>query len=110
MKIKLILQWLITLFTILCATTAFALDLQTAREKGVVGEKLDGYITVVNPASGGDSLVTEVNARRKQEYQRISKENGKPVEIVAKLAAETIIQKLPVGSLYQSPSGNWEQK
>lgn len=94
----------------LSVSGAFALDLQEARTQGLVGEKLDGYVAAVKPSAEVDSLIKDINGRRQQEYQRISKENGKAVDIVAKLASGTIIEKLPAGSLYQSTDGSWKKK
>lgn len=89
---------------------ALALDLQTARAQGLVGEKLDGYIIAVKPSTEVNALVKDINARRLQEYTRISKENGKPVDVVAKLAVEPLVQKLSAGALYQGRDGSWKTK
>lgn len=94
----------------LVASSAFALDLNGARKAGLVGEKLDGYAAVVKAQSGVAELVNEVNNRRKAEYERISKQNGQPVAVVSKLAAEQIINGLPAGTLYQGPDGSWRKK
>jgi len=101
---------LVLLAGFLFAGPAFALDLQQARGSGLVGERLDGYIAAVNPSPEVMRLVEEVNAKRKQEYARISKEKGQPVDVVAKLAAEQIISGLAPGSLYQSPDGGWKKR
>ena len=71
-----------------------ALDLPEARTQGLVIERQDGYIKAVNNDSKVQELVNKVNAVRKAEYQRISKENGQPVEVVAKIAAEEIARKI----------------
>lgn len=92
------------------ASQAFAMDLTQARSSGVVGEKLDGYVAVVKPSADAQALVSDVNARRRAEYGRISGENKQPIDIVARLAAEQIIQNLPAGSLYQAPNGAWVKK
>lgn len=92
------------------ASSAFAMDLNSARNAGLVGEKLDGYAAVVKAQSGVSDLVTQVNNRRKAEYERISKQNGQPVNVVSKLAAEQIINGLPKGALYQGPDGGWRTK
>lgn len=92
------------------AFPAYALDLQQARAQGLVGEQADGYAATLKPGAEVQALVAEVNARRRQEYERISKENGQPVDVVAKLAAVQIIQNLPAGSMYQSPGGGWVKK
>jgi uncharacterized protein YdbL (DUF1318 family) len=101
---------LLGLFFALIAFPALALDLAQARAQGVVGELSNGYVAIIKGGTEVQSLVTDINARRKQEYQRISKENGETVDVVAKLAAVQVIQKLPSDSLYQSSDGKWVKK
>lgn len=107
---KNLFRFLLGTFVAVLAFPTWALDLQQARSQGLVGELPNGYVGVVQSNPEAQKLATDVNARRKQEYQRISKENGEPVAVVAKLAAVQIIQKLPSGSLYQSPDGRWVKK
>ncbi len=92
------------------ALPALALDLSTARGQGLVGEKTDGYITAIKSSAETDALVNEVNAKRKAEYARISKENGQPVDVVGKVAAEQVIGNLPKGAMYQDASGQWKTR
>lgn len=74
----------------LVAMPALALDLHEARSSGQVAETPEGFIKAVKPSPEVDALVAEVNAKRRAEYQRISKENGQPVDVVGKLAAPQI--------------------
>jgi len=101
---------LFTLLGLLIAGPALALDLHSARTSGQVGEKLDGYVAALASTPDVQSLVSEVNAKRQQEYARISKQNGQPVDVVAKLAAQQIITQLPAGSSYQAPDGSWKKR
>lgn len=94
----------------LAALPAFALDLHQARSSGLVGEKLDGYAAAIKATPEVTALVAEVNAKRRQEYARISKQNGQPVDVVAKLAAGQIINSLAPGSPYQDASGKWKTR
>lgn len=94
----------------LAAFPAYALDLHEARSGGHVGEQLDGYVAPIRETPEVQALVEEVNAKRRQEYVRISRENGQPVEIVAKLAAEKIINRLEPGNYYQAPDGSWKTR
>ena len=94
----------------LLSMPAFALDLKDARSQGLVGEKLDGYVSTIAKSKEAVELATDVNAKRKTEYMRISKENGQPVDVVGKLAAAQIISGLPSGSQYKDASGNWKAK
>lgn len=92
------------------ATQAFALDLSQARAQGLVGEKLDGYVGAVSATPESSAVVSDVNVRRRAEYEKISKANGQPVSVVGKVAAERIISGLPAGSFYQAPNGSWVKK
>lgn len=94
----------------LWAFPALALDLHSARAAGQIGEKSDGYVTVLKSSPEVSSLVAEVNAKRRAEYQKISEQNGQPVDVVAKLAAGQIVSKLESGASYQDASGNWKKK
>ena len=94
----------------LAASPAFALDLQQARANGQIGEKNDGYVAVLSGGADVAALAGEINAKRKQEYARISNQNGQPVELVAKLAAGQIIGGLGAGMMYQDNGGNWKKK
>ena len=77
---------------------AFALDLQGARSSGAVAETASGYIKAVKSSAEVNALVTEVNAKRKAEYTRISKENGQSVEVVGQLAAPQIAKNIAAGN------------
>lgn len=82
---------LLTLAAIaLISLPAFALDLHSARGSGAVGELPTGYVKALKPSAEVDALVATVNAKRRAEYERISKENGQPVDVVGKLAAPEI--------------------
>ena len=101
---------LLILLSTLAAFPAFALDLHQARSSGMIGEKLDGYATALKATPEVTALVAEVNAKRRQEYARISKQNGQSVDVVAKLAAAQIINGLEPGSPYQDENGNWKSR
>lgn len=96
-KSKLFYSFLVAVFTLI-SSQAFALDLQQARSQGIIAEQPNGYITVVKNSPEAAKLASDVNAARKQEYQRISQEKGQPVDVVAKIAAEEIARKLNSGN------------
>lgn len=88
---KILLSALLSLSVI---SSALALDLRDARSKGLVKESASGYIEAASSMPEVQVLVKDVNAKRKAEYERISKENGQSVEVVGKLAAEQIKEKM----------------
>lgn len=82
----------------LMAVPAVALDLRSARNSGAVAELPTGYVKAVKPGAEVDALVAEVNAKRRAEYERISKQNGQPVDVVGKLAAPEIAKGIAAGN------------
>ncbi|MEJ0062253.1 MAG: YdbL family protein [Alphaproteobacteria bacterium] len=95
---------------LLAASPAFALDLHQARSTGLIGEKADGYVAALKQDPEVNALAAEVNAKRRQEYERISKDNGQPADVVAKLAAVQVIKGLEPGTRYQGSDGSWKTR
>jgi len=79
------------------ASSALALDLHSARSSGAVAELPTGYVKAVKPSAEVDALVDEVNAKRRAEYTRISKENGQSIDVVGTLAAPQIAKGIAAG-------------
>lgn len=106
---------LFAFLTVLLAVTAvpaWAISLDDAKAKGLVGERLDGYIGAVasNPSSEVANLVSSINAARKEEYAKIAARNGQPVSVVEKLAAAKLIERTSGGQYYMDKGGNWLKK
>jgi hypothetical protein len=93
------------------ALPSAALDLDSAKAQGVVGESTDGYVGAVSASAPADvqSLVADVNARRRAAYQEIAQKNGTKVEDVAVLAAQKLIARAPAGAWIRD-KGQWYQK
>ena len=90
--------------------SAFGLSLEEAKTKGLVGEKSNGYLGVVNPGSQEvQSLTDEVNEKRRQAYQDIAARNKTPLETVEALAGEKAIQNTKPGRFVEGPAG-WTRK
>lgn len=89
--------------------SVFALDLQTAKEQGLVGETDTGYLGAVKSSPEVAALIVDINAQRKAEYQRIAKQNGIAVSDVEKLAAKKAITKTPAGG-HVNIGGDWRIK
>ena len=102
--------WLIALLLAI-ALPALALDLDEARSKGVVGERVDGYVAALKDDAPADvkQLVDDVNAKRRTYYEEIAKRNGAPVEAVAALAGQKLLASLPAGTFVNDGSG-WKKK
>ena len=92
------------------ASSTFALSLDEAKAKGLVGEKLNGYLGVVNPSNAeARALIEDVNQKRRQAYEDIAKRNRTNVKVVETLAGEKAIQNTTPGNFIEGPGG-WIKK
>lgn len=94
----------------LLAFNAFAISLDEAKTQGLVGEQLDGYLGLVVQNSEALEVIEDVNAKRKQLYQKLAEKNGVNLEVVAKLAAEKAAAKTQTGHYIQNMDGEWVKK
>ena len=91
---------------------AFAATLEEAKASGLIGEKQDGYIGLVQTNAPADvvALVADVNAQRRQRYEQIARENGIDVGQVAKLAFTRAFETTLPGNFVESAPGQWTRK
>ena len=91
---------------------ASGIDLERAKDEGLVGERADGYVGIVVPQTNSliQALVTSVNAKRRAAYEEIAKKNGTSVDAVALLAGEKLIARAPAGEWVTDADGNWRKK
>ena len=110
--IKSLMGGLMAALMLLVAVPAMADALDDARAAGVIGERPDGLIGLVDPNAPANvkSLVQAKNAERMQKYESISGQKGVPAEQVGAIAGEKIINALQPGWYYMDASGNWVQK
>ena len=88
----------------------FSMSVEEAKTKGLVGEKPNGYLGVVSPASPeAQALTDEVNQKRRQAYSEIAARNRTQLEAVEALAGEKAIQNTKPGHFVEGPSG-WTKK
>lgn len=92
------------------AAPVLAIDLQTAKSQGQVGETPAGYLAaVVSPNAEIKQLIAEVNAKRKAKYEEIAEKNGIALGKVEKLAGKKAIEKTPAGQYVKTAKG-WVKK
>ena len=105
---KLILTTLLVLVTL----SATAMDLNTAKSRGFLGEQQNGYLGLVNSSAPGDakSLMRQVNDQRRANYQSIARSNGIDLKSVESLAGQKAINKTARGHFFQASNGQWIKK
>lgn len=100
----------LTTCLLLIAQPAFSMDLQTAKDQGLVGETPSGYLEAVKSTSPEvNSLIENINAQRKQKFKEIAARNNTTLEAVELLAGKKAIEKSAPGS-YIKLGGSWQQK
>ncbi|MBM9538253.1 YdbL family protein [Desulfobulbus alkaliphilus] len=100
----------ICLTLLLCWQTGYALDLQTAKTQGLVGETTTGYLAPVDPGHvEAAKLAATINAQRKTQYEEIARRNNTPLQAVEQLAAKKAIEKTPPGQFIRV-NGTWRRK
>ena len=105
-----LLSSLLALVLLLSMQNALAIDLQSAKKQGLVGETASGYLSAVKPASAEvKALMSDINAKRKHQYQSIAKRNNTSLSAIEQLAGKKAIEKSSRGS-YVKPAGSWLKK
>ena len=100
---------LILLGLLLTCYPALALDLQSAKAKGMVGETATGYLAPVAGGAEVKNLVNSIDAKRKQVYLQISQRNKTPLGAVEQLAGKKAMAKTPAGQFIKV-NGTWKKK
>lgn len=91
---------------------AIAGPLDDAKAAGLVGERVDGYVGIVPASVAGDvrALVEDVNAKRRKKYEEVAGQRGVPVEAVAAIAGEKLVNRAGAGEYVAGADGRWQQK
>lgn len=97
---------------VLFSSFSLALDLTTAKQQGLVGEQIDGYVAALQSHTSEEvsELIEDINSRRREKYKEIAAKVGKPLSVVESLAGEKAIAKTLPGNYVQSPDGQWVKK
>ena len=97
---------------VLAAAPALANELDAAKAAGQVGERVDGYLGLVdaNAPEGVKELVERVNSGRRQKYAEIAAKRNAPVEAVAAQAGAKLTQRAEPGHYVMDASGRWKRK
>ena len=112
----------IIIVSFLFSSVVFAIDLDEAKHKGLVGEKDNGYLSVVvilqqdaqqgiqqDAQKEAQILVDDINAKRKAVYIELAAKNGITLQQVEKLAAAKAYEKTHSGH-YLWMNGQWAKK
>jgi uncharacterized protein YdbL (DUF1318 family) len=97
------------IISLLFSSIAFAIDLDEAKNKGLVGEKDNGYLGIVVAQKDAEDLVADINAKRKAVYIKLAEKNGITLQQVEQLAAKKAYDKTSSGH-YLWVGNQWVKK
>jgi uncharacterized protein len=85
---------------------------RAAKARDSVGEQADGYLGVhaQTPSDEDRALVARLNARRRDSYVALAKEEGVPVAQIEKTAGANRIEDAQPGEWVRTPEGVWIEK
>ena len=111
MKPAAIRQFVAAILLALAFQSAWALDIHSAKDQGLVGEANTGYLAAVgSPSADVKALVSDVNRKRKAEFQRTAEKTGATLEQVRYRFYELAVERTRPGHYYQDAQGNWKKK
>ncbi|EAW4414445.1 DUF1318 domain-containing protein [Salmonella enterica] len=105
---KYLMLWVLTLS--LLTPSVCALTLDEARTQGRVGETLNGYLVALKNDAETQKLVLDINHARRASYQQLADSNHLPVDEVAKMAGQKLVERARPGEYVQGINGKWMRK
>ena len=102
----------VTLLVAFAWQAAWAIDIHTAKEQGLIGEANTGYLAAVKTPPSADvaALIQSVNQKRKAEFEKTAASTGATLEQVRLRFYQLAVQRTEPGHYYQDPDGNWHRK
>jgi uncharacterized protein YdbL (DUF1318 family) len=100
----------VTIAVLSISFSAWAINLDQAKQKGLVGEMPNGYLGIIVASADVSSLVADVNKKRKNIYINLARKNKITMQQVTALAGKKAIAKTQSGHFIKSASGSWVKK
>lgn len=99
------------LLAISYSSLGLALTLEEAKSQGLVGEKVDGFISAVKPVQNEElqALIDSTNEGRRKVYAQLAERNGITEEEVGILSAEKLRANAKQGEYFQDITGQWQR-
>lgn len=84
-------------------------NLSTAKAQGLIGEQPNGYLGVVVQSADTAEVVKLINEARREQYQRLAKDNKLALPDVEAMAGQKAIEKTQSGQ-YIQVNQKWAKK
>ena len=103
---------LATIGLMMLLQNAWAIDIRTAKDEGLIGEANTGFVAAVSKPASAEvrALIENVNKKRQTQFDRTAEKTGASVEQVAQRFYELAVQKTASGHFYQDAGGHWKKR
>lgn len=98
------------IFALLFSSLASALTLREAKQQGLVGETLSGYIAPVQSTPEAQAFADKINQARRLQYKSVAEQNHINTNDVAKMAGQKLINRAESGEYVKGINGQWLKK
>ncbi|PHI30926.1 YdbL family protein [Budvicia aquatica] len=95
---------------LLCSSMTSALTLHEAKQQGLVGETLSGYIAPVTQTPEAIALTEKINQARKDKYKEVAAQNNVSVSDIASMTGKKLIRRAELGEYVRGINGQWLKK
>ncbi|WP_298717117.1 YdbL family protein [uncultured Oceanisphaera sp.] len=104
------MRWLAVILVASLSWSAWALDLQQAKQQGLIGEQLNGLVGVVRGSGEVNVIANDINRKRLENYQEIARRTGTSLTVVQSRAGQLNIERTAGGHYIQLADGSWRRK
>ncbi|HGN1705047.1 TPA: YdbL family protein [Providencia rettgeri] len=102
---------LLVLCSFLSTFPVVALTLDEAKDTGLLGETLSGYLAPINSANqDAVKLANQINQEREKKYSEIAAKNNLKTNDVARIAGQKLVERANTGEYVRGINGQWLQK
>ncbi len=101
----------ITLCSLFGTFSVYALTVDEAKEHGIIGETLSGYLAVVDQNDkDAVKLTDKINHERDLKYSEIAQRNNLKTKDVARIAGQKLVERASSGEYVRGINGQWLKK
>lgn len=104
------MRWLAFMLAATLSWSVWALDLQQAKQQGLIGEQQNGLVGAVQSNAQVNAIVNDINRKRLENYQDIARRTGTSLAVVQSRAGQLNIERTPSGQYVQLADGSWLRK
>lgn len=101
----------LALCSLLTAFQTIAITVDEAKETGLLGETLSGYLAPINTSNQeATKLAAQINQEREKRYSEIAAKNNLKTNEVARIAGQKLVERASPEEFVRGINGQWLQK